>query len=264
VRFLRVPVGRLEERRRGEAKRGEASRAGVVGEREYIESRLMAEERGGAGRLSDDEGGSKRPTSSKRGVLWKGAPKSSPSAMRGLKSEGKSSFLIPGVERKSSKGDSIGEVKYSFCLEESPAWRRERIAWAACSSEELEGREAAGLRLTTSEVGFSSIVRYSEQSEEKASLSGDWDMSSDDEVRWVTVRGVGGKKVGIPWWAAKSLTLWKTGWWEEVVGEPFKVDEDWEDLSEVCKPLGWLGTEFGRVWRSFKGKVDTCCRWEVR
>jgi hypothetical protein len=169
----------------------------VVGEREYIESRLMAEEGGCTGRLSEDECGSKRPMSSKRGVFGKGAPKSSPSAMRGLvKSVGKSSFLRPGVERKSSKGDSIGEVKYSLCLEESPAWRRERIAWAACSSEELVGREA-GLRLT-SEAGFSSIVRYSEQSDEKASLSVECDISSNDEVRRVTVRGVGGKKVGIP------------------------------------------------------------------
>jgi hypothetical protein len=121
VRFLRVPVGRLEESRRGEAKRGEASRAGVEGETEYMASRLMVEEREGAALLSEDERGSNRPASSNKGVLWKGAPKSSPSTMRGLvKSAGKSSFLRPGVERKSSKGDSIGEVKYSLCLEESP------------------------------------------------------------------------------------------------------------------------------------------------
>jgi hypothetical protein len=122
VRFLRVPVGRLEERRRGEAKSGEESRAGVVGETEYMASRLRSDERGGcAGRFSKDEVGSKRPASSKRGVLWKGAPKSSPSTMRGLvKSGGNSSFLKPGVGRKSSKGDSMGEVKNSPCLEESP------------------------------------------------------------------------------------------------------------------------------------------------
>ena len=116
-----MPVGRLDENRCGGAKRGEASRAGVVGETGYKASKFMADEGLGAGRFSDDEGGSKRPTSSKSGVLRKEAPKSSPSTMRGLvKSEGKSSFLRPGVERKSSKGDSIGEVKYSLCLEESP------------------------------------------------------------------------------------------------------------------------------------------------
>ena len=48
---------------------------------------------------------------------------------------------------------------------------------------------------STSEAGFSSIVKYSEQSDEKASLSVDCDIS---EVRRVTVRGVGGKEVGIP------------------------------------------------------------------
>ena len=70
MRFLRVPVGRLEESRRGEAKRGEASRAGVVGETEYMSSRLMDEERVVAAvLLSEDERGSKRPASSNKGVL---------------------------------------------------------------------------------------------------------------------------------------------------------------------------------------------------
>jgi len=67
------------------------------------------------------------------------------------------------------------------------------IAWAACSSEEA----VSG---ATSEAGFPSMVRYSEQSEEKASLSVDGEAiwSDNDEVRRVTVRGVEGKKVGIP------------------------------------------------------------------
>ena len=69
------------------------------------------------------------------------------------------------------------------------------MAWAACSSEEVGGLEAA-LRLI-SEVVLSSMVRYSEQSEEKASFSEV--ISSDEEVRRVTVRGVGGKNVGMPW-----------------------------------------------------------------
>ena len=51
---------------------------------------------------------------------------------------------------------------------------------------------------STSEAGFSSIVKYSEQSDAKASLSVDRDISSNDEVRRVTVRGVGGKEVVIP------------------------------------------------------------------
>ena len=43
------------------------------------------------------------------------------------------------------------------------------------------------------------MVRYSEQSEEKASLSEVGVISSiDDGVRRVTVRGVGGKNVGMP------------------------------------------------------------------
>lgn len=129
VRFLRVPVGRLEENRLGEAKRGEASRAGVVGETEYMASRGKDEESDDAGRLSDDGGGSKRPTSSNKGVCWKGAPKSSESTMRGLvkSAEGKSSFLRPGVERKSSKGDSMGEVKYSLWAEESPGGQPQSV-----------------------------------------------------------------------------------------------------------------------------------------
>jgi len=115
-----------------------------------------------------------------------------------VKSGAKSSFLRPGVERKSSKGDSMGEVKNSLCFaEESPERRIERIAWAACSSEEFGGLEAA-VRLI-SEDGLSSMVRYSEQSEEKGSFSEDGVISSNDEVRRVTVRGVGGKNVGMPW-----------------------------------------------------------------
>jgi type II secretory pathway component PulC len=43
------------------------------------------------------------------------------------------------------------------------------------------------------------MVRYSEQSEEKESFSVDGVISSNDEVRRVAVRGVGGKKVGMPW-----------------------------------------------------------------
>jgi len=113
-----------------------------------------------------------------------------------VKSGEKSPFLRPGVERKSSKGDSMGEVKNSFCFEESPGRRKERIAWAACSSEGFRGSEAV-LRLI-SEVVLSSMVRYSEQSEEKASFSEDDVISSNDELRRVTVRGVGGKNVGMP------------------------------------------------------------------
>ena len=57
------------------------------------------------------------------------------------------------------------------------------MAWAACSSGGL---------------GWS-MVRYSEQSEENTSFSAeDEAISSEGEVRRVTVRGVGGKKVGIP------------------------------------------------------------------
>ena len=70
------------------------------------------------------------------------------------------------------------------------------MAWAASSSKEV-GRLVAGLRLI-SEEGLSSMVRYSEQSEEKASFSEDGVISSNDEVRRVTVRGVGGKNVGMP------------------------------------------------------------------
>lgn len=195
MRFLRVPVGRLEESRWGEeAKRGEESRAGVAGETVYMLSRFMAEWGDGGGRFSEEEGGSKKPTSSNRGVSWKGAPKSSPSAMRGLvKSGPKSSFFNPGVQRKSSKGDSIGEVRNSLFAEESPARSKERIAWAA--SSELGVWEAV---LAVSEDGWSSIVRYSEQSEEKGSVSIDGVISSDEGVRRVTVRGVGGKNVGMP------------------------------------------------------------------
>ena len=64
-----------------------------------------------------------------------------------------------------------------------------RIAWAASSCE-------AALRLIS--VVLSSIVRYSEQSEEKVSFSGDGVISSNDEERRVSVRGVGGKNVGMP------------------------------------------------------------------
>jgi hypothetical protein len=178
-------------------KRGEASRAGVEGEKLYMVSRFTVEETRGAARLSDVDEGSKRPASSNSGVSWKGAPKSSPSTMRGLvKSRAKSSFLKPGVQRKSSKGDSMGEVKYSLCFEESPARRIERIAWAASSSE--DGGGCAAVLRAISEVGLVSILRYSEQSEEKASSSVDGVISSNDEVRRVTVRGVGGKKVGMP------------------------------------------------------------------
>jgi hypothetical protein len=115
-----------------------------------------------------------------------------------VKSGAKSSPLRPGVERKSSKGDSMGEVKNSFCfVGESPARRIERMmAWAASSSEEVGGLEA--LLRHISEDELSSMVRYSEQSEEKASFSAEGVISSDDEVRRVTVRGVGGKNVGIP------------------------------------------------------------------
>jgi hypothetical protein len=194
-----VPVGRLEESPGGGgAKRGEASRAGVAGEIVYMLSRFTDGKRDAVARLSDEEGGSKRPASSNRGVSWNRAPKSSPSAMRGLvKSAAKSSLLRPGVERKSSKGDSMGEVKNSLRVaEESPGQRMERIAWAACSSEEWRGFEAAS-RLTSGDV-LSSMVRYSEQSEEKASFSEEGVISSNGEVRRVTVRGVGGKNVGMP------------------------------------------------------------------
>lgn len=114
-----------------------------------------------------------------------------------MKSEGKSSFLRPGVERKSSKGDSMGEVKNSLggFAEESPTRRIERMAWAASSSDEL-GRWEAVLRLI-SEVGLSSILRYSEQSEENGSFSVDG-ISSNGEVRLLAVRGAGGKNVGMP------------------------------------------------------------------
>jgi len=113
-----------------------------------------------------------------------------------VKSWPNSSFLRPGVDRKSSKGDSMGEVKNSLCfVGESPARRIERIAWAASSSKEVGGLEA-GLRLI-SEEGLSSMVRYSEQSEEKGSPSEDGVISSNDEVRRVTVRGVGGKNIGM-------------------------------------------------------------------
>lgn len=193
-----MPVGRLEESRGGGgAKRGEASRAGVPGESVYMVSGWTPGKRDGAARLSEEEGGSKKPASSNRGVSWKGAPKSSPSTMRGLvKSEGKSSFLRPGVDKKSSKGDSMGEVKNSLgCFaEESPARRRtERMACAA-SSAEFRGWEAV-LR-DISGVVLSSILRYSEQSEEKGSFSVDGGISSD--VRRLTVRGAGGKNVGMP------------------------------------------------------------------
>ena len=70
------------------------------------------------------------------------------------------------------------------------------MTFAACSSEELGGSETA-LRFI-SEAGFSSMLRYSEQREEKESFSVDAVISSNEEVRRVTVRGVGGKKVGIP------------------------------------------------------------------
>jgi len=67
-----VPVGGLEESRGGGgAKRGEASRAGVAGEMVYMLSRLTAEKEGADARLSDEEWGSKRPTSSNRGVSLK-------------------------------------------------------------------------------------------------------------------------------------------------------------------------------------------------
>jgi len=89
----------------------------------------------------------------------------------------------------------MGEVKNSLAFEESPARRIERMAWAASSSEELGGL-GAGLRLISE--GLSSMVRYSEQSEENASFSVDGIISSNDEVRRVTVRGVGGKNVGMP------------------------------------------------------------------
>jgi hypothetical protein len=189
-----VPVGRLEESRGGGgAKRGEASRAGVAGEMVYMFSRLTDGKECAEARLSDEDGGSKKPASSNRGVSLKWV-NSSPSAMRGLvKSWPNSSFLRPGVDRKSSKGDSMGEVKNSFCfVEESPARRIERIAWAASSSKEV-----GGLRLTSGEE-LSSMVRYSEQSEENASFSEEGVISSNDEVRRVTVRGVGGKNVGMP------------------------------------------------------------------
>ena len=65
--------------------------------------------------------------------------------------------------------------------------------------------------MPVSEDILSSMVRYSEAREEKAPSSADGVSSSDDKVRRVTVRGVGDKNVGMPWWAAKSLTLWKTG-----------------------------------------------------
>jgi len=84
-----VPVGRLEEEESRDewgAKRGEESRAGVAGDRVYMLSRFKDGKSCWA-RLSDEEG-SKRPTSSNRGVSWKGAPKSSPSAMRGLVKSG--------------------------------------------------------------------------------------------------------------------------------------------------------------------------------
>jgi len=70
------------------------------------------------------------------------------------------------------------------------------MARAVSSTEEL-GRVEASLRLISVE-GLSSIVRYSEQSEEKASFSAVGIISSNDEVRRVTVRGVGGKNVGMP------------------------------------------------------------------
>lgn len=62
------------------------------------------------------------------------------------------------------------------------------MAFAACSSV---------LRFISG-AGWSSIVRYSEQREEKASFSEDGIISSKGELRRFTVRGVGGKKVGIP------------------------------------------------------------------
>lgn len=52
--------------------------------------------------------------------------------------------------------------------------------------------------LGVSELGCSSMVRYSLQSEEKASFSMGGDISSDEAVGRVTVRGVGGKNVGMP------------------------------------------------------------------
>jgi hypothetical protein len=115
--------------------------------------------------------------------------------MRGLVKSGNSSLLRPGVERKSSKGDSMGEVKNSVGFaEESPARKIERMAWAASSTEELGGLAVPRLM----SEGLSSMVRYSEQSEENASFSVDGIISSNDEVRRVTVRGVGGKNVGMP------------------------------------------------------------------
>ena len=83
----------------------------MAGEIVYMLSRFTDGKRDAIARLSEG-GGSKRPASSNRGVWWNWAPKSSPSAMRGLvKSGEKSSLLRPGVERKSSKGDSMEDVK---------------------------------------------------------------------------------------------------------------------------------------------------------
>jgi hypothetical protein len=119
--------------------------------------------------------------------------------MRGLvKSEGKSPPPRAGVDKNSSKGDSsMGEVRNGLggLSKESPPRRRPRIACAA-SSAEFGGWEVV-LRLI-SEDGWSSILRYSEQSEENGSFSGDGGISSNDEVRRFTVRGVGGKNVGMP------------------------------------------------------------------
>ena len=129
MRFARVLVGRLEGSRCGEGTKRGVSRAGVAGETGYISSRFIAEKRGDVIRLSDVECGSKRPASSNRGVSWKGAPGSSSSKMRGLtKSWAKSSFLGLGVRRKSSKGDSMGEVMYSLCCEESPRVQPQSIS----------------------------------------------------------------------------------------------------------------------------------------
>ena len=70
------------------------------------------------------------------------------------------------------------------------------MARTASSSEEGGGFEATLWLVST--VGLSSMVRYSEQSEEKGSFSGDGVISSNDEVRRVAVRGAGGKDIGMP------------------------------------------------------------------
>jgi len=76
VRFLRVPVGRLEESRGGgETKRGGASSAGMAVEPVYMSSRCTGGKYGDTKHKSDGNAGSKRPVSSNR-VLLEGAPNS--------------------------------------------------------------------------------------------------------------------------------------------------------------------------------------------